>query len=72
MRLLHHQKLATRCKRMVKKQSMQWTHEGAHYMMQTRTAVLNNELQGHFVRWYPGFKIEESAVAAAEVAQNCA
>lgn len=57
-------------KRMVKKQSMQWTREGAHYMMQTRTAVLNDELQGHFARWYPGFKIDESAVAVAEVAQN--
>ncbi len=26
--------------RMVKKPQMQWTHEGAHYMLQTRTAVL--------------------------------
>ncbi len=30
-------------KRMVKKQQMQWTHKGAHYMLQTRTAVLNND-----------------------------
>ena len=44
-------------KRMVKKQQMQWTHAGAHYMLQTRAAVLNNELQDDFRRWYPGFHI---------------
>ena len=42
-------------KRMVKKQQMQWSHEGAHYLLQTRTAVLNDELQAHFRRWYPEF-----------------
>jgi len=39
-------------KRMVKKQQMQWTHEGAHYLLQTRTAVLNDDLQKLFDRWY--------------------
>ncbi len=48
-------------KRMVKKQQMQWTHEGAHYLLQTRTAVLNDELDDHFERWYPGLKIGEKA-----------
>ena len=48
-------------KRMVKKQQMQWTHEGAHYLLQTRTAVLNDELHDHFERWYPGLKIEKKA-----------
>lgn len=52
-------------KRMVKKQQMQWTHLSAHYMLQTRTAVLNNELQGHFARWYPGFNIENDVPTAA-------
>ena len=42
-------------KRMAKKQQMQWTQIGAHYMLQTRTAVLNNELQWYFGRWYHGF-----------------
>ena len=42
-------------KRMVKKQQMQWTAAGAHYLLQTRVAVLNNELYGDFSRWYPGF-----------------
>ena len=46
-------------KRMVKKQQMQWTHQGAHYLLQTRTAVLNGELASHFQRWYPGLKIED-------------
>jgi len=40
-------------KRMVKKQQMQWTHEGAHYLLQTRTAVLNGDLKSIFNRWYP-------------------
>jgi hypothetical protein len=31
-------------KRFVKKQQMQWTKEGAHLLLQTRTAVLNGEL----------------------------
>jgi len=44
-------------KRMAKKQQMQWTYEGAHYLLQTRTAVLNDELHKHFERWFPGFGI---------------
>ncbi len=43
-------------KRMVKKQQMQWSPEGAHYLLQTRTAVLNEELIGHFEEWYPAMK----------------
>lgn len=45
-------------KQMVKKQQMQWTHIGAHYLLQTRTAVLNDELHEHFSRWFPGFNIK--------------
>ena len=45
-------------KRMVKKQQMQWAHIGAHYLLQTRTAVLNDELHEHFSRWFPGFNIK--------------
>lgn len=40
-------------KRMVKKQQMQWSTLGAHLLLQTRTAVLNDDLQSHFERWYP-------------------
>ncbi|SPY78234.1 Uncharacterised protein [Providencia rustigianii] len=41
-------------KRMAKKkQQMQWSQEGAHYLLQTRVAVLNDELEDIFYRWYP-------------------
>ncbi len=43
---------------MVKKQQMQWTQQGAHYLLQTRTAVLNEELGTSFERWYPELKID--------------
>lgn len=32
---------------------MQWTLRGAHLLLQTRTKVLNDELEGVFRRWYP-------------------
>lgn len=56
-------------KRMVKKQQMQWSKKGAHLLVQMRTKVLNNELEGLFRRWYPRFRIatnggEEQAAAA--------
>ncbi len=59
-------------KRMVKKQQMQWTHLGAHYMLQTRTAVLNNDLHCHFERWYPGLKIEKNAERPASMLKMAA
>jgi hypothetical protein len=43
-------------KRMVKKQQMQWSKRGAHFMLQARTQVLNDELDGTFRRWYPRFR----------------
>ena len=36
-------------------QQMQWTQRGAHFMLQTRTKILNNELEEMFRRWYPRF-----------------
>jgi hypothetical protein len=42
-------------RRFAKKQQMQWTLRGAHLLLQTRTKVLNNELEGVFRRWYPQF-----------------
>lgn len=45
-------------RRMAKKQQMQWGRKGAHYLLQTRTAVLNNELQDKFASWYPGSTID--------------
>ena len=41
--------------RMVKKQQMRWTPQGAHLLLQLRTRVLNDDLADDFSRWYPGF-----------------
>ena len=42
-------------KRMVKKQQMQWTPEGAHLLLQVRTQVLNADWADTFRTWYPDF-----------------
>ena len=53
-------------KRFCKKQQMQWTPRGAHLLLQTRTAVLNENLEARFRRWYPMFrKTEESMLKQA-------
>jgi hypothetical protein len=46
-------------KRMVKKQQMRWSQQGAHLLLQIRTRVLNDELRETFHRWYPTFSKEE-------------
>ena len=43
-------------RRFVKKQRLQWTLKGAHLLLQTRTKVLNSELEEVFRRWYPRFR----------------
>ena len=40
-------------KRMVKKQQMRWTPQGAHLLLQVRVQVLNDEWRNTFCRWYP-------------------
>jgi len=50
-------------KRFVKKQQMAWTLRGAHLLLQTRTRVLNNELEEVFRRWYPRFLAQASKAA---------
>jgi hypothetical protein len=50
-------------RRFVKKQQMQWTLKGAHLLLQTRTKVLNNELEDVFRRWYPQFRAQEKVAA---------
>lgn len=45
-------------RRFVKKQQMAWTLHGAHLLLQTRTKVLNDELDDVFRRWYPLFKLQ--------------
>jgi hypothetical protein len=34
---------------------MQWTPRGAHLLLQTRTKVLNDDLEDVFRDWYPQF-----------------
>ncbi len=45
-------------RRFVKKQQMHWTPRGAHLLLQTRTKVLNDDLEGVFRRWYPQFRAQ--------------
>jgi len=53
-------------KRSSKRQSMRWTQPGAHLVLQTRTRVLNGELEDVFRRQWPGFQPSPQAEAAAE------
>ncbi len=48
-------------RRFVKQQQMHWTLQGAHLLLQTRTKVLNNELEEVFRRWYPLFRVQAKA-----------
>ena len=48
-------------RRFVKKQQMHWTLRGAHLLLQTRTKVLNDELEKVFCRWYPLFRLQAKA-----------
>jgi hypothetical protein len=43
-------------KRFVKRQQMQWTPKGAHLLLQTRTKVLDGDLEEVFRGWYPQFQ----------------
>jgi hypothetical protein len=42
--------------RMGKKQSMRWSAEGAHQLLQVRCAVLDGQLASFFREWFPGFR----------------
>ena len=53
-------------KRLVKKQQMRWTPQGAHLLLQVRCRVLNEQLADDFHRWYPAFtRAPETAALAA-------
>jgi hypothetical protein len=41
-----------------KKPQMQWSKEGAHWLLQTRVRTLNGEWAGIFKRWYPDLDIK--------------
>jgi hypothetical protein len=42
--------------RMGKKQSMRWSAEGAHQLLQVRCATLDSQLANFFREWFPGFR----------------
>lgn len=48
-------------RRFVKKMQMHWRLRGARLLWQTRTKVLNNELEELFRRWYPLFRVQARA-----------
>jgi hypothetical protein len=52
-------------KRFVKKQQMQWTPKGAHLLLQTRTKVLDDDLEAAFRDWYPRFHPEPARPPAS-------
>ena len=49
-------------KRFAKKQSMQWTPEGAHLLLQIRTRTLNGDLASTFRTRYPDFSVADQPV----------
>ncbi|GAB5493959.1 MAG: hypothetical protein Phog2KO_41740 [Phototrophicaceae bacterium] len=50
-------------KRFAKKQQMRWTRQGAHYLLQIRVKVINEDLQSAFRDWYPDFEIHSEEMA---------
>ena len=50
---------------MVKKQQMLWSHQGAHWLLQVRTCVLNDELRETIQEWYPGVVRQEQPLKKA-------
>jgi hypothetical protein len=60
-------------KRMVKKQQMRWTPQGAHLLLQIRTRVLNDQLHADFHRWYPNLTRapDTTTIATAHAPECC-
>jgi hypothetical protein len=54
-------------RRFAKKQQMQWSKPGAHWLLQTRTRTLHGTLRDLFTRWYPAMATNdnEAAIPAA-------
>ena len=50
-------------KRFSQKQSMQWTPEGAHLLLQIRPRTLNGELAAIFRQWYPALSLKDQSDA---------
>ena len=52
-------------KRCCKKQQMQWSKAGAHWLLQMRVRTLNGELGAIFKRWYPDMDLEAEEISVA-------
>jgi hypothetical protein len=52
-------------KRFVKNQQMRWTKKGAHFLVQVRAQVLNEDLRPTFERWYPAMTSTDVSAARA-------
>ena len=50
-------------RRFAKKQQMQWSKQGAHLLLQTRTRTLDGTLHDLFTRWYPTMAANNNEIA---------
>jgi hypothetical protein len=55
-------------RRFAKKQQMQWSKQGAHLLLQTRTKTLDGTLRDLFTRWYPAMPANENVGALSTAA----
>jgi hypothetical protein len=55
-------------RRFAKKQQMQWSKQGAHRLLQTRTKALDGTLHDLFTTWYPAMAANDNQVPALAMA----
>ena len=55
-------------RRFAKKQQMQWSKQGAHRLLQTRTKTLDGTLRDLFTPWYPAMAVNDNQVPALAMA----
>ena len=55
-------------RRFAKKQQMQWSKQGAHLLLQTRTRTLNGTLRDLFTSWYPAMAANDNEIAVPTAA----
>jgi hypothetical protein len=55
-------------RRFAKKQQMQWSKQGAHLLLQTRTRTLNGTLRDLFTSWYPAMAANNNEIAVPTAA----
>ena len=55
-------------RRFAKKQQMQWSKQGAHRLLQTRTRTLDGTLRDLFTTWYPAMAANDYDGALSTVA----